>query len=139
MATGDVKAFRENSGGSFDEIKLTSSTLPENSDALELKANKRVSILTKTDSFTLDVRDAGCYIRVNKKTAATVTIPYSAITEYFEAGDSIEIEQAGDGEVRMSMTAGGTLYGDVKTAGQYKTVRLLCIATDIYVVKDGVA
>ena len=139
MATGDVKAFRENSSGSFDEIVLGYTDVNGLVSELADKVDKRILISTKTDSFTLAVKDAGRYIRVNKSTAATITIPYSIIDEYFVVGDSIEIEQAGAGEVRVVIAPGGTILGNVKTAGQYKSIRILCLGSDTYVIKDGAA
>ena len=139
MAVGDVKAFQENASGSFDEIALAYTDVGGLVIELDKKANSQLSVLTKRGDYTLVSSDAGKYIRVDSVTGVVVTIPYSLIVEFFDEGDWVEVEQAGAGQVRVSATLGATILGDAKTGGQNQSIRILCLGSDTYVIKDGVA
>lgn len=112
---------------------------PANIGAASLDANSKVtaseasaSISVYADSGTLALADAGKLVKVTKGTAATITIPLFAAVA-FPVGTEIEIAQYGAGQVTVAITAGGTLYSAgaaKKTAAQYASVSIKCIAQD---------
>jgi hypothetical protein len=71
----------------------------------------------------------GCHVRLNKGTAATVTVPPHS-TGSFPKGFHCQIEQRGAGQITISPGSGvniRSLNSATKTSGQYAVCRLDCV------------
>ncbi len=93
-----------------------------------------ITIRTETDSFTLALADNGQYIRCNKGTALTVTVPANATTAML-VGSSITFEQTGAGQVTV-LAAGGVTVRTPETLlsrKQFSTIALTKLATDEWI------
>ena len=91
----------------------------------------------KGTAYTILVTDAGAYIRCDNASAITMTVPYLPIAN-FTYGTEIHIEQAYTGQVSLTASSGTTIKGEVKTAGQYKTITLTYVSPNTWVCKDGI-
>jgi hypothetical protein len=89
--------------------------------ALDLKANKSITINSPTDSYELVLTDAGKNVRMGKGTAQNLTIPLNSAVE-FPTGTQILVSQSGAGQVTFVPTAGVTINSvgaRLKIAAQY--------------------
>lgn len=99
------------------------------------------AIVTKTANFTLALTNAGKFLKCNKASAMTVTIPTNASVA-FSVGTEIELCQYGAGAVTVAAASGVTIYSSgsmKKTAGQYACVTLKKLDTDIWLLAGGLA
>lgn len=93
-----------------------------------------LTILTKTDSYTLVSRDAGCIIEMNKATGVNLTVPPSSSVD-FPIGTQITIVQIGAGQVTVVAGSGVTIRtpDSLQAAEQYATAMLYKRGTDEWV------
>lgn len=120
----------------------------EASGYASLDANKKVTpteassrMLYTTSGKTLELTDAGCFLRFNSSSNLTVTIPANADVE-FPLGTEIEICRWGTGTLTIAAASGVTLNspsGLKKVAVQYGTVGLKKINTDTWLLTGSLA
>jgi hypothetical protein len=85
-------------------------------------------------TYTLVRTDASHVVRCTSGSAVTLTVPLNA-TVAFPIGTSIEVRQAGAGQVTVSPTGGVTLNSESsmrKTAAQHRSVSLVKVGTDTW-------
>jgi len=91
-----------------------------------------VSTASTARSFALS--DVSKYVRFTAGTAITATIPANATTA-FTAGDEIEIQQSGVGQITITPADGVTvsaLDGNLVSAGTGALIRIKYIAADVW-------
>jgi hypothetical protein len=92
-----------------------------------------LSLLRKTDSYTLVATDNGQVVEMNKATANTLTVPQNIFT----AGQQVLVTQYGAGQTTIAAGSGVTLRSDggkLKINTQYSSATILFIsATEAYV------
>jgi hypothetical protein len=96
----------------------------------------RVSIDTKTASYTLAVADAGKVIEMNVASANNLTIPVNSSVA-IPVGSTIDIIQYGAGQTTIVPASGVTIRskdGNRKLTGQYSGATLYKRGTDEWVV-----
>jgi hypothetical protein len=91
------------------------------------------SIDNRTTGFRLETADVGKYIRVDSVADVGVTIP----TLEFPIGGSVTFEQTGAGTVTVSSST-ETVNGNPTTAGQYKCIQIIKVASATWTVLGGV-
>jgi len=99
-------------------------------DSLSFRA---VEINTQTDSYTLVLADATKYVRMNKGTACTLTVPLNS-TVAFPTGTQILIRQVGAGQVTVA-AAGGVTITTAQTLllrAQHSSASLVKVDTDTW-------
>lgn len=102
------------------------------------KARKEVlGIVSKIESFSLALSDAGKYIRWNNANEGSCTVPANSQVP-FPIGTTITIRQIGAGIIQMTYDQGVTLNGDTKTAGQHKSLQIIKVDTDVWDIIGGV-
>lgn len=101
-----------------------------------LYARDYMIAVTESSSFTIALTNLGKCIRNSAATAVTCYVPTEAAIA-FPLGSVISIQQVGAGVIEASANTGVTLYGDRKTAGQYKFMQLWKTATDEWNVIGG--
>lgn len=109
--------------------------------AADLPVKKVAGVTTiKNSSFDIFNSYAGHYVRVNTSTDAIGTI-LTYDSENWAVGTVIMIEQTGSGIVSIQGDSGVTVncYGRPETTGQYTTVKLICVARDVWTVIVGAA
>ena len=108
--------------------------------AADIPDVKKVAGVTTITSSSFDISNsyAGHYVRVNTSTDAIGTILGSKI---WAIGTVIMIEQTGSGIVSIQGDSDVTVncYGTPETTGQYTTVKLICVARDVWTVIVGAA
>jgi hypothetical protein len=95
----------------------------------------KVSVDTKTESYTLAVVDAGKVIEMNVASANNLTIPLNSSVA-IPVGTTIDIVQYGAGQTTLVPTSGVTVRskeGALKLTGQYSAVSLYKRGTDEWV------
>lgn len=136
MAGNLIKAFLGDGSGGFTEVETEVYTSEDKAAILAI--NKQLaSIDTKTASFDLVLADAGAYIRSTSATAITCTVPLSS-QQNIPVNTIITIRQAGAGQVSITFAIGVSLNGDVKTAGQHKSLQLIKVGNDTWDIVGGV-
>jgi hypothetical protein len=139
-ATSDtIQAATDNDhADAINKIEAELGTNPSGSAATvqaAITALREVTINTQSGtSYTLVLADAGALVRCTSGSAVTVTVPLNATVAY-PVGTSIEIRQAGAGQVTVSPTGGVTLNSESamrKTAAQHRSVSLVKVATDTW-------
>jgi hypothetical protein len=96
----------------------------------------KVSVDTKTASYTLAVADAGKVIEMNVASANDLTIPLNNSVA-IPIGSTIDIIQYGEGQTTIVATGGVTIRskeGNLKLTGQYSGATLYKRGTDEWVV-----
>jgi hypothetical protein len=136
MAGGLIRAFQDNGSGGWMECDTE---LYESSEkAAVATINRQVyALVTKTGSFTLELTEAGAYIRTTSISATTGTVPPSSSVN-FPSGTIITFRQAGAGKITAMAGVGVTLNGDVNTAGQNKSLQIIKVGNDAWDVVGGV-
>lgn len=94
-------------------------------------------LVTETTNFTLELTDAGKYIRYNSASEANCTVPPNSSVA-FPVNTMIMIRQAGAGVLAMAAGSGVTLNGALNTPGQHKNITLIKIDTNVWDVIGGV-
>ncbi len=134
---GLIKAFQDNGIGGFQECETEVFETTEKQAVQTI--NKQVaSLVTKSSSFTLELSDAGAYIRSTSISNITGTVPPSSSVA-FAAGTIITFRQAGAGKVTAYAGVGVTLNGDPNTAGQNKALQIIKVGNDTWDIVGGVA
>lgn len=94
-----------------------------------------IPVNTQTDDYTLVATDAGKYIRMNKATANTLTIPPNSSVA-FPIETVINVRQQGAGTTTVTgdtgVTLNGTSAGSGDLTGQYFAVTLVKTASDTW-------
>lgn len=109
--------------------------------AADLPVKKVAGVTTiKNSSFDIFNSYAGHYVRVNTSTDAIGTI-LTYDSEGWADGTVIMIEQTGSGIVSIQGDSDVTVncYGTPETTGQYTTLKLICVARDVWTVIVGAA
>ena len=103
---------------------------------------KKVAGVTTITSSSFDIFNsyAGHYVRVNSSIWARGTIK-TYESEHWAIGTVIMIEQTGSSIVAIQGDTGVTVncYGRPETTGQYTTIKLICVAQDVWTVIVGAA
>ena len=88
-----------------------------------------------TEARTLGLADINAHLVFSSAAAVTVTVPSNAVVA-FPIGATVDIEQAGAGQVSLTGEAGVTLNRPAgraaATAGQYAVLRLRKVAADTW-------
>ena len=87
-------------------------------------------------TYTLVLADAGKRVRCSNASPIALTIPLNSSVA-FATNTFIEIEQQGAGVVTVAGASGVTVNGAKKSWGQYSTIRLLKLDTDLWTVDGG--
>jgi len=101
----------------------------------------KVSVDTKTESYTLAVSDAGKVIEMNVSSENNLTIPINSSVE-IPIGTTIDIVQYGVGQTTLVPTSGVTIRskeGALKLTGQYSAVSLYKRGTDEWVAMGDIS
>lgn len=96
------------------------------------------TIDVKAGDYSLVTGDRFKAIRMDKATAAVLTVPTNA-TQAFAIGESVDVIQWGAGQITFTPAAGVTINGNpgLKSVGQYTMVTLLKMATDTWLAVGG--
>lgn len=107
-------------------------------DALHARYNIMLTgnprpVNTQTSSYTLVLADAAALVRINTAAAAVVTVPTDAQVA-FPVGTTLEVEQAGAGQVGVNATAGVTVLtpAGTQTRAQYSAIQLVKVAANTW-------
>lgn len=97
-----------------------------------------LNINTYTDDHTLTLSDASSYIRMNKGTSVTLTVPTNASVA-FPVGTNLTVRQVGAGQVTVAEASGVTINTPetLLMNGQYQTVSLVKVAADEWDIAGG--
>jgi hypothetical protein len=97
------------------------------------------TINTRTAStYTIAASDAGKIVTTTNSSAVTITIDTGTLT----AGQTFEVLQLGAGAVTFYAAGGvsiNSLGSSLISAGQYSLVKVICIASDTYVLTGDLA
>jgi hypothetical protein len=77
-------------------------------------------------TYTLDLDDAGSYLKIDNANPVTITVPpFSAVA--YPMGTAITINQSNDGQITVAPGTGVTLHSpySLKTAQKYSTITLI--------------
>jgi hypothetical protein len=92
--------------------------------------NVDITISTATGTtYTPAVTDVNKLVQLNNAAAITVTVPASV----FSAGQQVNIQQTGAGQVTVAGTATVNSSSGKKFRAQYSGATLICTATDTYI------
>lgn len=80
-------------------------------------------------SYALVLEDQGSWVRVNRESATTVTVPNNTSVS-FEIGTRIWVRRAGAGSVTLQAAGGVTLRAPALTIDQHRTVMLVKVGTN---------
>jgi hypothetical protein len=137
MAANQIRAFKDSGSGAFVEVDTEEYTAEDKLAVASI--NKKVGgIVTKSASFTLELAEAGAYIRSTSATGITGTVPPTSSVA-FEEGTIITFRQTAAGKITAMAGVGVTLNGDPSTAGQHKTLQIIKVHNDTWDVVGGVA
>lgn len=144
LETSIFKQYSGNIDGDIIDIDYvpthytaTTTTISGNLDGINTRLTTILSN-TQTDSYQLQLSDAGKEVRMNKGSANNLTVPASG-TVNFPIGTMIAVVQVGSGTTSVvgangvtmnGVTSGGSAKGDI--TGQYKGVMLIKIASDTW-------
>lgn len=95
----------------------------------------KVSIDTKTESYTIEITDVGKTIEINSASANSFTVPTNSSVE-FPIGTTIDIIQYGSGQTTIVAESGVTIRskdGNLKLSGQYSGATIYKRGTDEWV------
>lgn len=123
-SNSDQVLTRDNSSGSFSEFKVPG----------------KVEVKTESTGFTLSLTDQYKYIRVTDSAAVTATIPDNA-TVAFPIGTSVDIIQAGTGQLSIAGAVGVTINtpSTLDARAQYSALKLIKVGTDEWDLMGDVA
>lgn len=109
--TGSAWALWEGGSGDDDVVELT--------------------IVNKTDNHTLELSDAGCYLRMNAAGAKAFTVPPNASVA-FPTGTVMQLRQVGAGQVTITAGVGVTINTPetLKCRKQGSTVSIVKVGTN---------
>lgn len=88
------------------------------------------TVTDKTTNYTIVAGDKNTFIRSTSATAVTMTV-----ANVLAVGESVTFIQYGAGQITFAAGAGVTLTSyntALKTAGQYATVSVVCVASGLY-------
>lgn len=99
-----------------------------------------VNISDQVSSYTLAMPDAGKVVAVDSANAATVSIPTHADVP-LQRGTVLSVMRLGSGGVSVTGVAGvsvnGVAAGTETIAARYRSVRLLKVAENAWIVREG--
>jgi hypothetical protein len=119
-------------------ISASDSYTKGETDALVEKAQNEIRGTSNfTSSFTLNINQAGFYIRSTTTGARTVTVP-NTTSVAFPVGTVITFRQASTGQITLAPASGVTLNGDRKTAAQHKSIQITHVSNNVWDIEGGV-
>ena len=115
--------------GTVDGVDV-GTTVPSNTAAIALKADKATSVVSYTASHTLALTDAYKMLKITSTSDLTITIPTNSSVA-FDTNTEIVVVRYGTGSVTFASSATiNSLDGNLSISGQYGSVTLKKIATD---------
>lgn len=103
--------------------------------------NKNLFIAEYSESFTLQLSDAGKTVELSSASPIVITVPNSTSID-FETGTKISFVNVGSGAVSFSSGSGVTinsLNGNTSISGQYGVANMYMSSTDVWILSGDLS
>lgn len=100
-----------------------------------------VTLLAKTNDYTLALADAGKLVTLSKGSGVTLTVPAN-VDVAFPVGSRVDVVQLGAGQVTIAAAAGATVSTAAATSkltAQYSKAALVKVATNTWILSGDLA